>query len=103
MFINISRAEQGSWSGRLLKHEHITVKNWMTCEMLCEMDALGKCTGWDYGAKNDENPNKKTCYLRAENGHRQTAQRNMLSGVPVQNYYPSSASVSEWIWTRPVQ
>jgi len=74
---------QGSWSGRLYKHEHITVKDWMTCDLLCQMDKDKACTGWSFGAKNDENPNKKTCYLMAENGARQPAQRNMVSGLAV--------------------
>jgi len=95
--------KQGSWSGRLYKHEHITVKDWMTCDLLCEMDAFGKCSGWAFGAKNDENPNKKTCYLMAENGERLPAQRNMVSGHPVRQYYPSSSSNTEWIWKSHIQ
>lgn len=74
---------QGMWSGRLYKHEHITVKDWMTCELLCQMELKGDCTGWDFGAKNDEDPSKKTCYLRAQNGELYTGQRNMVAGVVV--------------------
>jgi hypothetical protein len=92
--------KQGLWSGRLYKHEHITVKDWMTCSLLCEMDAFGKCTGWSFGAKNNEDPNKKTCYLMAENGSRQPAQRNMVSGFPVELFYPSSVENTDWNWKR---